>query len=70
MKVHLIYKHGIGQNFPAVMACATKEAADRELARLEEQEKNNFLSSALLSTFLKSEKKDKWYYSVEMDVVE
>jgi hypothetical protein len=70
MKVYLIYKCGIGQNFPAVMACSTKEAAERELARLEEQEKNNFLSSALLSTFLKSEKKDKWYYCVEMDVVE
>jgi hypothetical protein len=70
MKVHLIYKHGIGQNFPAVMACATKEAADRELDRLEEQERKSILSSALLSTFLKSEEKDKWYYSVEMDVVE
>lgn len=69
MKVYLIYKHGIGENFPAVMACSTKEVVDRELARLEEEESKKIASSFLLNLLTSTHSRDKWYYSVEMDVV-
>ena len=66
--VHVIYKHGHREQLPPVMICSSKEIAERELLRLEEEEKKNEANFPTLQ-MLSSAKRDKWYYSEEMNLV-